>query len=135
MRVIEYTCIYIYVYVYVYIYEFRHKPPYHRMLDLSQNYFVSRISNTLLHLQRFSLYEVFRKVPEGFRKTFRKPSEAINPPFSFTSSSGRFRKATGRLSGSLWLGCSFPRSSGRFRKVSGSATGSLSVFYFAMNVF
>ena len=39
--------------------------------------------------------------------------------------SGRFRKASGSLSGSLHFFSQFHRSSGRFRKVHGSLSGSL----------
>ena len=50
-----------------------------------------------------------RKVPEGFRKLVRK----LTRIFHFRRSSGRFRKVSGRLSGSLFSFCSCGCSSGR----------------------
>ena len=62
-----------------------------------------------------------RKVPEGFRKLVRK----LTLPFEFCCTSGRFRKVSGSLFGSLFVYFLYSCSSGRHRKVSGSLSGSL----------
>ena len=62
-----------------------------------------------------------RKVPEGFQKLVRK----LTLPSEFRCSSGRFRKVSGSLFGSLFVYFLYSCSSGRHRKVSGSLSGSL----------
>ena len=62
-----------------------------------------------------------RKIPEGFRKLVRK----LTCSLQFPRSSGRSRKVSGSLSGSLFHFRVYPCNSGRFRKVPGSLSGSL----------
>ena len=63
----------------------------------------------------------FRKIPEDFRKLVRKPTCFLQ----HHRSSGRFRKVSGSLSGSLLLFSLAFCNSGRFRKIPGSLSGSL----------
>ena len=106
------------MYIYIYIYDFRQKNPTTKIeIELSLLY----LGRDSRHRMRSFGFAGIRKVPEGFRKLVRK----LTLFFQHHRSSGRFRKISGSLSGSLFLFRLCFCRSGRFRKVPGSLSGSL----------
>ena len=105
-------------FIYIYIYDFRQKPSTTKVeKDLSLLFYSK---GSCPHVEVFRFADI-RKVPEGFRKLVRKLTCSLQSHCS----SGRFRKVSGSLSGSLFHFCTYACSSGRFRKGSGSLSGSL----------
>ena len=105
------------IYIYIYIWLLTKKPYSKKIIWVSFIIFFQRFR----HGVKFFGFAGIRKIPEDFRKLVRKPTCFLQ----HHRSSGRFRKVSGSLSGSLLLFCLAFCNSGRFRKIPGSLSGSL----------